>query len=71
MFLSFRKNKEKKNHFCVNLKEIWKDGHFFVKNVYIKNICDVVELPKNTQNPLKDFSNLKLKFIWNLEKGKS
>ena len=39
-------------HFCANFKEIEMGCRLFVKNMQIKNISDVVELPKNPGNPL-------------------
>ena len=39
-------------HFCANFKEIEMGRRFFVKNVQIKNISDIVKLPKNPGNPL-------------------
>ena len=39
-------------YFHANLKKKKIDRHFIVKNVWIKNICKVVELPKNPRNPL-------------------
>ena len=39
-------------HFCANFKEIEMGRRFFVKNMQIKNISDIVELRKNPGNPL-------------------
>ena len=39
-------------HFCANFKEIAMGRRFFVKNMQIKNISDMVELPTNPGNPL-------------------
>ena len=53
MFLSFRKNKETK-FISVQIskkkkkKKKLKSHRFIVKNVLIKNICDVVEIAKNS-----------------------
>ena len=52
MFLSFSKDKEPK---CISVqieKKIKRAAVSFSKNVQIKNICDVVEITKNPQNPL-------------------
>ena len=46
MFFSFRKNKEAK---CIFQKDL-KVSPF--KNVWIKNICDVVEITNNPRNAL-------------------
>ena len=39
-------------HIRVNFKKIQKGRHFIVKNVQIKNICDTVEITKNSRNLL-------------------
>ena len=39
-------------HFCANFKEIEMGRRFFVKNIQIKNISDIIKLPKNPGNPL-------------------
>ena len=39
-------------HFCANFKEIAMGRRFIVKNMQIKNISDMVELPTNPGNPL-------------------
>ena len=38
-------------------------GYFNFKNVKIKNICDVVEIPKNPRNRFKIFGNSHLIFV--------
>ena len=48
MFLSFRKNKETKFISVQFQKKKLKSRRFIVKNVLIKNICDVVEIAKNS-----------------------
>ena len=48
MFLSFRKNKETKFISVQISKKKLKSRGFIVKNVLIKNICDVVEIAKNS-----------------------
>ena len=39
-------------HIRANFKKKLKSRHFIVKNVQIKNISDVVEITKNSRNPL-------------------
>ena len=39
-------------HFRANLKKFQRVRHFIVKNLVIKNICDVAELHTNLRNPL-------------------
>ena len=38
-------------HFRGNFKEILKDRRLIVKGMWIKNICGVVEIHKNSRNP--------------------
>ena len=52
MFLSFRKNKEAK---CIPVqisKKFKRATVSLSKMCRLKNICDVLELHKNTRNPL-------------------
>ena len=44
--------KNKKNAFPCKSQKYLKGPPFHFKNVQIKNICDVVELPQNPRNPL-------------------
>ena len=39
-------------HFRANFNKKLKWPPFHCQNVWIKNICDVVEIPKNPRNPL-------------------
>ena len=59
-----------KMHFCPNFKKLYKGHRFIVKNVLIKNICDVVELHKNSRNPLYDFWQQSFE-MWKKEKAKN
>ena len=51
MFLSFRKNKEPKC-ISVQIEKKLKGPPFHFQKCVDQNICDIVEIPKNSQNPL-------------------
>ena len=52
IFLSFRENKSTKCIFRENFFKNLKGPSFHCQKCVDKNICNVVELPKNPQNPL-------------------
>ena len=62
MFLSFRKNRETKYISVQISKKFQRASVSLLKMCKIKNICNVVEFPKNVRN----FTTV----IWNLKKGK-
>ena len=46
---------KKQNAYSCKFQKNEKCRCVIVTNAYIKNICDIVEINKNPQNPLKDF----------------